>query len=118
MTEREDFGNQPKIVGDRLSNPYIVGGKERVGMTAAAFVIDDLEAFGRMMVRFAALHEMDGEMPIMEIVDRLLRAYGVRYVGGFIGVDASDVVRSLIQTSGLRRDHLSGLYPQQAPAAR
>jgi hypothetical protein len=84
MTEREDSGTQREIVGDRLSNPYIVGGKERVSMTAAAFVIDDLEAFGRMMVRFAALHEMDAEMPIMEIADRILTAYGVTFTSGFL----------------------------------
>jgi hypothetical protein len=117
MTQREDLGDHGKIVGDRLSNPYIVGGKERVSMTSAAFVIDDLEAFGRMMVRFAALHEMDGEMPIMEIVERILRAYGVRYVGGFIGVDASDAVRSLLLTESPRLARSFGQHPPQALAA-
>lgn len=86
-------------------------------MTAAAFVIDDLEAFGRMMIRFAGMHEMDGEMPMMEIVERILEAYGVRYVGGFIGVDASDAVKSLLLTESQRLGRSYGQHPPLELAA-
>jgi hypothetical protein len=76
-------------------------------MTAAAFVIDDLEAFGRMMIRFAALHEMDAEMPIMEIADRILTAYGVRFTSGGLTGQGRLAVLSLLSPLSLEPQGLA-----------
>lgn len=84
MTQREDSNDGRKIFGNGQSIPYIVGPEKEGSMASAGLVIDDLEAFGRMVVRLAAMHEMDAELPTMELVGRILTLYGVAFTAGLL----------------------------------